>query len=124
MVDEIFIKLKDDFKVYIINGNEMLNCPSKNNYIDLPTLANDRGYSIAFEYGKYKLTFDNFTKKLITPTQNIEWKFGIDNRPFNNTLGLLPYNEFKTDTTTKELHYLKYNLLEEGDGIQFVKKIK
>jgi hypothetical protein len=101
----------------------MLECPSINNYVELPTLSKDSGYSIRFEFEKYKLTFDNFTKKLITPKQNIEWKFGIDNRPFNNTLGLLPYNEFKADTTTKALHYLKYNLLEEGDGVQFVKKI-
>lgn len=124
MVDEISIKLKDDFKIYIMNGDETFECPPKDNYIELPTLNKDSGYSIRFEFEKYKLTFDNFTKKLITPKQNIEWRFGIDNRPFNNILGLLPHNEFKTDTTTKELHYLKYNLLEEGDGVQFVKKIK
>lgn len=124
MVDETSINLKDDFKIYITNGKEVLECISKNNYIELPLLSKDSGYSIKFEYKKYILLFDNFPKRIIIPKQNIEWKFGIDNRPFNNTLGLLPYNEFKSDTTTKELHYLKYNLLEEGDGVQFVKKIK
>jgi hypothetical protein len=124
MVDETSIKVKDDFKIYIINDFEVLECSSKNNYIELPVLNKDTGYSIKFEYGKYKLLLDNFTKKLITPSQNIEWKFGIDNRPFDNLLGLLPYDEFKTDATTKELHYLKYHVLEKGDGVQFVKRIK
>ncbi len=123
MIDETSIYLKDDFRIHIVNDAEVLDCSSKNNYIELPGLNKDTGYSIIFEYGKYKLTFDNLTKKIITPKQDIEWKFGIDNRPFNNILGLLPYDELTSDSTTKELHYLKYNLLEEGDGVQFVRKI-
>jgi hypothetical protein len=60
---------------------------------------------------------------MITPDQNYEWRFGIDNRPFDNTLGLLSYEEFLTDTITSRLEYWQFITIDEGDGIQIVNKI-
>ena len=124
IINEKAIRLKDDFTISLINNNDTLFCSSKDNFLKLPKLKKDSNYSVFFKYKNYKLFFQNFKKEELIPKQNFEWVFGIDQRPFNNELGLISYDEFINDTITKQLHYLKFNPLEDGDGIQFVKKIE
>jgi len=61
-------------------------------------------------------------RKTLYPDQDIHWKFGIQNRPFTHALGLLSQKELDTDTVTKQLVYLQFDLQEHGDGIQIVQK--
>jgi hypothetical protein len=61
---------------------------------------------------------------MIFPDQNITWKFGVENRPFSDSMGLLKESEYRTDKKTRQLQYLQFDLMEYGDGIQFVNKIE
>lgn len=122
-VDDSIILLHDDFIVFLVNEKDTLHLLSKNNELILPVLEKDTGYSVTFKYNDYSLSFKGITKRMIFPGQDVEWKFGINNRPFNKLTGLLSDKEYKSDTNTKELQYLQFNLLEQGDGIQFVNKI-
>ncbi len=122
-IDDSTFLLHDDFTVFFINEKDTLHVSSKNNELNLPVLEKETGYSVAFKYKLYSLYFKGITKQMIFPGQDVEWRFGIDNRPFNKLTGLLSDEDYKIDTETRELQYLQFNLLEQGDGIQFVNKI-
>ena len=122
-IDDSIVVLHDDFTITFVNNHDTMRVYSKNNELVLPALNKEMGYSVLFEYKNYDLTFKGITKKMIFPEQDVEWKFGVDSRPFNNLTGLLTYEEYKRDSLTRKLEYLQFNFLEQGDGIQFVNKI-
>lgn len=121
--DDSTVTLHDDFTVFFVKVRDTLHLSSINNELTLPMLKNDTGYSVLFKYMGYNLYFKGLTKQMILPGQDVEWKFGVDNRPFNKLTGLLSDEEYTNDIKTKQLQYLQFNLLEQGDGIQFVNKI-
>ena len=121
-IDDSVQNITDSFRIDFISGVDTLSGMADKNFLNLPGIEKDTTYEVVFNYATYSLSFKEVTKQMIVPEQNIEWKFGIDNRPFNNLLGLLPYEEFKTDTTTKQLIYFQFSPMESGTGIQFVQK--
>ncbi|MBN8876906.1 MAG: hypothetical protein J0I32_05120 [Sphingobacteriales bacterium] len=123
-IDDSLINIKDKFQVAISNGNTSEKAIVKGNEISLPELKTDTGYTIIFKYADVSLSFKRVTKKMIVTSQDMEWKFGIDNRPFNNLLGLLSTQEFNTDKKTRQLQYLTFDPQEHGDGISAVNKIE
>jgi hypothetical protein len=95
------------------------------NYFSLPpAISKHKSYSIVFLHKKDTLTFKGIDSRYLMPDQNYEWRFGIDNRPFDNLLGILPYDEYLKDTITSKLTYWQLNPLEKGDGVQFYNKIR
>ena len=123
-IDDNAINIQDKFSIILINNGDSLNTSIKGNQITIPSLTRDTGYTVVFKYNNYILPFHGLTKQMLFSGQDMEWKFGIDNRPFNHSLGLLSEGEFNTDKTTKQLQYLQFSPMERGDGIQFVNKIK
>ena len=53
----------------------------------------------------------------------MEWKFGIENQPFNTDNRILSTEEYN-DKTIKKFEYLQLNPLEFGDGIEKVNIIR
>jgi hypothetical protein len=95
------------------------------NYLGLPPDINSRKfYDIVFLHKKDTLTFKEIDSRVLTPDQKYEWSFGIDNRPFDNLLGILPYEEYLKDTITRKLTYWQFRPLEKGDGVFFYNKIR
>jgi hypothetical protein len=60
---------------------------------------------------------------MINPSQKMEWKFGIENQPFNTDNRILSTEEYN-DKTIKKFEYLQLNPLEFGDGIEKVNIIR
>lgn len=52
----------------------------------------------------------------------MDWIIGIDNIPFNKSLGLLDLKEYDLSSYQK-LEYLQFDPQEYGDGIQLVNKL-
>mgnify|MGYP003440025937 FL=1 len=123
-IDDSITNVANKFDVRFINGNDTLMGMTDSIFLRLPDLEKDSIYDVSFSYESYRLYFKDMPRTMIIPEQEIEWKFGIDNRPFNNLLGLLPYHEYQNDTTTKKLIYLQFNPFEFGDGIQLVQKVR
>jgi hypothetical protein len=123
IVDDNLATMSGQFQLLFINGNDSAVATNIGNEVVLPVLRKDTGYIIIFKYGNYTMRFSGITKKMIYSEREVEWKFGVDNRPFNNLVGLLSTDEFKEDKTTEQLQYLQFNPLEHREGIQFVNKI-
>lgn len=60
---------------------------------------------------------------MLFPAQNYTWEFGIDNRPFNESMDLITPQEYENDKTTRQLQYLRIQPMEFGDGLRFINKI-
>lgn len=121
-IDDSIQNIENNFNVDFFDGYDTLKSAVRNNYLVLPVINRDTTYEVIFTFSQYTLSFKGITKKMIVPEQNIEWRFGVDNKPFNNLLGLLPYGESISDTTTKQLIYFQFLPMEYGTGIQFVQK--
>lgn len=119
------INIHNRFKILFLNEKDTINVEVKGNQLVLPSLEKDTGYKIVFIYKKFLLSFNGFTRKMIIPDQDITWKFGVDNRPFNESLDILSPAGYKAlSLKIKQLQYFQFLLMEYGDGIQFVKKIE
>ena len=114
---------KTDGLFFISNGDTLKNEIGSNGYLTFKNVLNKNEYSVMFIHSADTLIFSDVETKMIIPDQNYEWRFGIDNRPFDNSLGLLSYDDFLTDTVTRKLLYWQFYTLEKGDGIQIIKKI-
>lgn len=123
-VDDSVMDIKNHFSIQLLNAKDTINPSINGTEIIFPELTRDTGYTVVFHYNNYNFSFHGLTKAMLVTGQDMEWKFGIDNRPFNHSLGLLREEEFKSDKTTNQLQFLQFNPLEFGDGIQFVNKIK
>ncbi len=123
-IDDSLINQDNQYTIFISNGSDTLQTSIiYDNEIKLPAINHDSGYAIIFKYKQYEIAFDGLTRRMIIPQQDIEWRFGIDNRPFSRMSGLISPVEEK-DTTIKQIFYFKLDPMEEGDGIQFIKKIR
>jgi hypothetical protein len=123
-IDDKPVKIKNNFKVFFINGKDTLKPDVKESeLLLLPGLFKDSIYTIVLNYNKYCLSFNRITQKMIFPGQDVEWRFGIDNPPFNSLLGLLKENDYKNVQKFKQLQYLQLMLMEYGDGVQFVNTV-
>lgn len=114
--------ISNDFKIYFVANKDTLQGSSDNNLLRLPDLSRDSCYDVIFNFKQYSLAFGGVSKRSLIPGQKFEWRFGIDNQPFDKTLGLLPDAEYNTDTTTRQLIYWQFEPMEHGDGIQIVKR--
>lgn len=123
-IDDSTVDTNDNFKLFFINASDTQTALINNNKINLPNLTKDTGYTVCISYRNYNLIFQNFTKKMIIPDQDMEWDIGVDNKIINNLKGLLTDEEFKNKSKYKQLQFFQFNPHEHGDGIQFVKKIE
>jgi hypothetical protein len=123
-IDDSFLPIKNQYHVVFVSGNKSIEASIKGNELFLPAIDTNTNYTIVFRYANYSLLFKNVMSQRILTGQDMAWKFGIDNRPFNNDLGLLSTEELKTDTKIKQLQYLVFDPLEHGDGIAAVNKIE
>ena len=80
-------------------------------------------YDLVFVKEKDTLLFEKIDAGLLKPNQAFEWRFGIDNKPFDRQLGLLTISEYESETLLRKLNYWQLLPQEEGDGIQIFKKI-
>lgn len=103
---------KDTIKTRII-GHRLL----------IPEIVDRLDYSIIFKYSNYTLSFNRISKKMLFPGQNYTWEFGVDNRPFDESLDLMTSQEYESDKTTRQLQYLRLIPMEFGDGLRFINMI-
>ena len=122
-LDDSLIVLNNNFTVLFINGRDTIQPKITKNELTVSNIKTNTNYKVIFKYKKYDFEFKGITKQMIFPNQDVEWKFGIDNRPFNRLTGLLSDKEYNNDKEIMQIQYLQFNLLEQGDGIQFVNKI-
>jgi hypothetical protein len=122
-LDDSIITNDNNFKILFIYKTDTSSATIKTENVSLPLLK-DSIYEVSFQYKNFKLSFKGIHKETVSIDQNMEWKFGIRNRPFNITEGLLSTKDFESDTTTRQLIYWQFNPQEHGDGIQIVQKVK
>jgi len=122
-LDDSLIVLNNNFTVLFINELDTIRPKITRNELSVSNIKVNREYQVIFRYKEYNFGFNGITKQMIFLNQDVEWKFGIDNRPFNRLIGVLSDKEYKNDKEIMQVQYLQFNLLEQGDGIQFVNKI-
>lgn len=122
IVDGKSQNITNDFKIYFVANKDTLEGVSGNNLLKLPDLSRDSCYDVIFNFKQYSLAFDSISRRTLIPEQKFEWRFGIDNQPFNKALGLLSDAEYSTDTSTRQLIYWQFEPMENGDGVQIVKR--
>jgi hypothetical protein len=120
-LDDSIIPNNSNFKILFVNRTDTLSAKISNENVLLPVLK-DSVYEVLFLYERFKLSFKEVRKETILIDQNMKWKFGIKNRPFNITDGLLSAKDYNGDTTTRQLIYWQFDPQEHGDGIQIVQK--
>lgn len=125
VIDGVKQDLSKNSRLIFVNENDTLQAVlDSSGYLIRPKELNQRGYDVVFFHQEYVLIFKDVQTTMLTPDQDFEWEFGIDNKPFDKSLGLLRYDEYSTDTATKKLEYWAFKPLERGDGIVAVNKIK
>jgi hypothetical protein len=121
-IDGIKQEISKDKILFIRRIDTLVGKIDANGFLVFPPDMHDEKHNVVFQHGVDTLTFKNIEAVMLKPNQNYEWCFGIDNRPFDNLLGILPYNEYLTDTITRKLKYWHFSPQEEGDGIQIYYK--
>ena len=122
-LDDSLIVLNNNFTVSFINDRDTIQTKITKNELSVSNFKTNAVYKVIFKYKKYDLEFKGVSTQMIFPNQDVEWKFGIDNRPFNRLKGVLSDKEYNDDKEILQIQYLQFNMLEQGDGIQFVNKI-
>lgn len=120
------VRIDNNFKLFFVNGGDTFRCKIKGIRAIPPEITRDSGYAVFFSYKNYVLTFEKLSRRMISADQDITWVFGIDNYPFHQSLDLLSSEKYKDaiETKVRQIQYLIFNLMEYGDGIQFIKKIQ
>lgn len=124
-IDEVEQDIRKSQLFFVNKLDTLIGKMDSLNYLILPPGINNRkSYDIVFLSKTDTLTFKSINSDYLTPRQNFEWRFGVDNRPFNNLLGILSHNEYLKDSVTNKLTYWQFNPLETGDGFFFYNKIQ
>lgn len=116
-------KVDNRFSFTIVHNKDTIQAKFKGNRLIVPDLEDRLDYTIIFKYKNYSLSFDRISKKMLFPGQNYIWEFGVDNRPFEESLDLMSSGEYKTESS-RQLQYLRLDPMEFGDGIRFVNRIR
>ena len=116
-INDSNIDIKNNFTISVIKEKDTLIFYPKDQIINFEKLNEFNNYIIIFKHNKRSIVFDNFSNKMLNPSQKMEWKFGIENQPFNVENKILSTEEYN-DKTIKELEYIQFNPLEFGDGIE------
>jgi hypothetical protein len=124
-IDGKQVKIRNHFKLIFVNEKDTFPTAIKGIQAIPQNIEKDTGYRVIFLYKKYVLSFDRITKRMISADQDITWDFGTDNYPFHQNLDILTSENYKSaiEKKVKQIQYLRFDLMEYGDGIQFVKKI-
>jgi hypothetical protein len=120
------VRIRNNFKLIFVNEKDTFTCHIKGIQAAPPDIIRDTEYTVIFSYKNYVLSFDKISKRMISADQDITWDFGIDKYPFHQNLDLLSSEDYKAaiETRVKQIQYLQLNLMEYGDGIQFVNKVE
>ena len=118
------IKIDNRFNFTIVHKKDTIKARVIGHCLFVPEIADLLDYTIIFKYGKYSLSFHRISKEMLTPDdQNYTWEFGVDNRPFDESLDLMSSQQYETDKITRQLQYLRIQPMEVGDGLRFVNTI-
>ena len=118
------VKIDNRFKMLFINDKDTQTIKTVGHQRILPSIGKDTGYTIIFIFKRLVLSFAGITRKMIFSDQDVNWIFGIETPPFNKTRGILSYEEYETNKKLKQIQYLQFDLMEHGDGREFVHKIE
>jgi hypothetical protein len=123
-VDGKQIKIDNRFNFTIVHNKDTIKARVIGHCLFVPEIADLLDYTIIFKYGKYSLSFHRISKGMLTPDdQSYTWEFGVDNRPFDESLDLMSSQQYETDNTIRQLQYLRIQPMEVGDGLRFVNRI-
>ena len=111
------IDIKNNFTISVIKRKDTLIFYPKDEIINFKKFSEFNNYIVIFKHNERSIIFNDFSNKMLNPSQKTEWKFGIENQPFNVENKILSTEEYN-DKTIKELEYLQFNPLEFGDGIE------
>ena len=117
------IDIKNNFTIAVIKENDTFNFYPKEQIINFKKFNAFDNYKIIFKHNEKSIVFNDISNKMINPSQKMEWKFGIENQPFNTDNRILSTEEYN-DKTIKKFEYLQFNPLEFGDGIEKVNIIR
>jgi hypothetical protein len=126
LIDDVEQNIIKNCRLLFINKADTLNGKLDSlNYLNLPPgITNRDYYDVVFLHNRDTLTFKNIDSRYLVPDQNYEWRFGIDNKPFNMFLGIIRESDYPKDTVTNKLTYWQFNPMEKGDGFLFYNKIR
>jgi hypothetical protein len=116
-------KIDNRFSFTIIHNKDTIKSRVIGHRLLIPEIADRLDYSVVFKYNKYTLSFDRISKKMLLANQNYTWEFGVDNRPFDESLDLLTSQEYESNKTIRQLQYVRIKPMEYGDGLRFINRI-
>jgi|HubBroStandDraft_2_1064218.scaffolds.fasta_scaffold27792_2 hypothetical protein len=125
-VDNKMVKMGSRFEFFFINGSDTFLCKKSGTTIIPSEVKKDTGYRVVFRYKNMSLSFDRISRRMIDADQDITWVFGVDNYPFISHAEVISDDQYKdaAKKKTQRIEYLRLQLMEYGDGRQFVKMIE
>ena len=121
--DGVNQNINNRFKLLVIRNKDTTKATVAGNKFAIKGIEDFLDYKIVFKFKQHILQFGQISRKMLIPDQNCKWEFGIDKKPFDQSLDLMKPNEYKKDTITKQLQYFRLQPQEFGDGLLFVNKI-
>ncbi len=124
IVDGKKLKIDNSFSFTLVHNKDTIKIGVIDHRLIPPSeLPDSIDYSVIFKYKKYSLFFNRISRKMLFPGQNYLFEFGIDNRPFDESLDLLKIEQYENDKTIRQLQYLRLAPLDFGDGLRYINKI-
>jgi hypothetical protein len=116
--------INNRFVLLVVRNSDTTKATVVQNKFIIKEIEDFLDYVIVFKYKQHTLRFGQISRKMLIPDQDCKWEFGIDKKPFDQSLDLMRPNEYVTDTITKQLQYFRLQPQEFGDGLLFVNKIE
>lgn len=79
-------------------------------------------FNVDIKYDSFFLSFDSVNAVLAKPSKGMDWKFGIEKKPFLIVGGIVHPDMIKNDPDLKAIHFWKLRPY-EGHGRQIIRKI-
>jgi hypothetical protein len=115
--------IDNQFSITIIHEHDTIRAKVKSHEFVVPKLSNSIEYIVTFKYRQYTLSFRPVPRAWLIPDEDVTWEFGIDNKPFKESLDLIPENQTKADSAICQLQYLRLDPSISDPGRLFVNKI-
>jgi len=118
--------IDSSFEIIFKNLNDSILCSNKavEDSVLIPDSLWDAAnyFKVSIKYNSFLLPFDSVSSILAKPSKGMDWKFGVEKKPFLVVGSIIHPDMTKNDTNLMEIYYWKFRPY-NGHGRQIIKKV-